>query len=57
MSTLTYAVRDSATMLRRDSRHAARFPLMSLSSVLVPVLFLLLFAGTIGVAFLYLHFQ
>jgi ABC-2 type transport system permease protein len=48
MSTLTYAVRDSATMLRRDIRHAARFPLMSLSSVLVPVLFLLLFAGVFG---------
>ena len=48
MSTLSYAVRDSATMLRRDLRHAARFPLMSLSSVLVPVLFLLLFAGVFG---------
>lgn len=48
MSTLSYAVRDSATMLRRDLRHAARYPLMSLSSVLVPVLFLLLFAGVFG---------
>lgn len=48
MSTLTYAVRDSATMLRRDIRHALRYPLMSLSSVLVPVLFLLLFAGVFG---------
>ncbi len=49
--TLTYAVRDSATMLRRDLRHALRFPLMSLSGVLVPVLFLLLFAGVFGRTF------
>jgi ABC-2 type transport system permease protein len=48
MSTLTYAARDSATMLRRDLRHALRFPLMSLSSVMVPVLFLLLFGGVFG---------
>ena len=48
MSTLTYAVRDSATMLRRDIRHALRYPLMSLGSVIVPVLFLLLFAGVFG---------
>ena len=34
MSTLTYALRDSATMLRRDLRHALRFPLMTLSSVM-----------------------
>jgi ABC-2 type transport system permease protein len=45
---MTYAVRDSATMLRRDLRHALRYPLMSLSSVMVPVLFLLLFAGVFG---------
>jgi hypothetical protein len=38
MSTITYAVRDSATMLRRDLRHALRFPLMSLSGLIVPVL-------------------
>ena len=48
MSTLAYAFRDSTTMLRRDIRHALRFPLMSLSSVTVPVLFLLLFAGVFG---------
>jgi len=45
MSTLSDAVRDSSTMLRRDLRHARRYPLMSLSGVMVPVLFLLLFAG------------
>jgi ABC-2 type transport system permease protein len=48
MSTLTFVARDSATMLRRDLRHAVRFPLMSLSSVGMPVLFLLLFAGVFG---------
>ena len=46
MSTVTFAARDSATMLRRDLRHALRFPLMSLSSVMVPVLFLLDHATT-----------
>src|ERR1039458_7589273 len=48
MTTLTYAVRDSATMLRRDIRHAVRCPMVSLSGVMVPVLFLLLFAGVFG---------
>lgn len=48
MSALTYAVRDSTTMLRRDLRHGLRFPLMSLSGVMMPVLFLLLFAGVFG---------
>jgi ABC-2 type transport system permease protein len=48
MTTLTYAVRDSATMLRRDIRHAVRYPMVSLSGVMVPVLFLLLFAGVFG---------
>ena len=48
MTTLTYAVRDSATMLRRDIRHAVRYPMVSLSGVTVPVLFLLLFAGVFG---------
>src|ERR1019366_6999472 len=43
-----YAVRDSATMLRRDIRHAVRYPMVSLSGVMVPVLFLLLFAGVFG---------
>ena len=48
MSTLAYSLRDSATMMRRDLRHAVRFPMMSISSILVPVLFLLLFAGVFG---------
>jgi ABC-2 type transport system permease protein len=48
MSTLTLAARDSATMLRRDVRHALRFPMMTISGMSVPVLFLLLFAGVFG---------
>jgi len=48
MSTLWIAVRDSATMLRRDVRHALRFPMMTISGMSVPVLFLLLFAGVFG---------
>jgi ABC-2 type transport system permease protein len=48
MSTLAQAARDSATMLRRDVRHALRFPMMTISGMSVPVLFLLLFAGVFG---------
>jgi ABC-2 type transport system permease protein len=48
MSTLSYAVRDSATMLRRDVRHSLRFPLMTISGLLVPIVLLLLFAGVFG---------
>lgn len=48
MSALPYALRDSVTMLRRDLTHALRYPLMTVSSILVPMLFLLLFAGVFG---------
>ena len=48
MSTLLYAMRDSATMLRRDIRHSLRYPMMTLSGVLVPIFFLLLFVGVLG---------
>lgn len=48
MTPLIYAVRDSTTMFRRDIRHALRYPMVSLSGVMVPVLFLLLFAGVFG---------
>jgi ABC-2 type transport system permease protein len=51
MSTLIYAARDSTTMLRRDIRHAVRFPMATLSGVMVPVIFLLLFAGVFGHTF------
>jgi ABC-2 type transport system permease protein len=48
MSTLSLAARDSATMLRRDVRHSLRFPVMTISGMSVPILFLLLFAGVFG---------
>jgi ABC-2 type transport system permease protein len=48
MSTLSFAVRDSATMLRRDVRHALRFPMMTISGMAVPIVFLLLFVGVFG---------
>ena len=48
MSTASLALRDSATMLRRDVRHSLRFPMMTISGMLVPVIFLLLFAGVFG---------
>jgi ABC-2 type transport system permease protein len=41
-------MRDSVTMLRRDLRHSVRFPIMTLSTVGMPVLFLLLFVGVLG---------
>ena len=55
MSTRAHAVSDSATMLRRNLRHALRYPSMSVSVVAMPVIFLLLFVyvfgGTLGPAF------
>jgi ABC-2 type transport system permease protein len=52
MSTLSYAVSDSATMLRRNLRHMLRYPSMTLILIGMPVIFLLLFVyvfgGTLG---------
>lgn len=48
MSTLTYVVHDSATMLRRNLRHAIRYPSVSLGSALLPVMMLLLFVYAFG---------
>ncbi len=52
MSTLSYAARDSATMLRRQLRHIRRYPSMTLQLVGIPIIFLLLFVyvfgGTLG---------
>ena len=52
MSTLTYAVRDSRTMLRRNLRHMWRYPSLTLMVAGIPVIFLLLFVyvfgGTLG---------
>ena len=48
MSTLNYAVTDSATMLRRNLRHALRYPSMTISTLAGPVLILLLFNYAFG---------
>jgi ABC-2 type transport system permease protein len=42
------AVRDSATMTRRSFRHVLRYPVTMVVSVAVPVLLLLLFVGVFG---------
>jgi ABC-2 type transport system permease protein len=52
VTSLSYAARDSATMLRRNLRHMQRYPSMSLMLIVFPVIFLLLFVyvfgGTLG---------
>lgn len=48
MSTLSYAVSDSLTMLRRNLRHAQRYPSMTISTVIMPVMMLLLFNYAFG---------
>jgi ABC-2 type transport system permease protein len=48
MTTLAYAVRDSATMTRRTLRHVLRYPVTLITAVIVPVLVLLLFVGIFG---------
>lgn len=48
MSTLTYAVRDSGTMLRRNLLHMRRYPSMTLLLAGLPVIFLLLFVYVLG---------
>lgn len=48
MSTVAFTLQDSATMFRRDVRHALRFPALTISGVFLPVLFLLLFDGVFG---------
>ena len=52
MSTLSYTLSDSATMLRRYLRHMLRYPSMTLILAALPIIFLLLFVyvfgGTLG---------
>lgn len=52
MSTLTYAMNDSATMLRRNLRHMLRYPVVAATVIGIPVIFLILFVyvfgGTLG---------
>ncbi|MBI0376442.1 ABC transporter permease [Streptomyces albiflaviniger] len=48
MTALSYAARDSLTMLRRNLKHAQRYPSMTASVVAMPVLILLLFNYAFG---------
>jgi ABC-2 type transport system permease protein len=48
MSTLSYAVSDSLTMVRRNFRHTLRYPTTIIMSLGVPTLLLLLFVGVFG---------
>ncbi|MFI1676283.1 ABC transporter permease [Streptomyces sp. NPDC020607] len=48
MSTAPHAVRDSATMLRRNLKHMARYPSQTLMLIGLPLLFLLLFVYVFG---------
>ncbi len=52
MTTMTYAARDSLTMLRRNLRHMQRYPTLSIMLLAQPILFLLMFTyifgGTLG---------
>ena len=52
MSSLSYAMTDSSTMIRRQMRHMIRYPSLTVMLVGMPVVFLLLFVyvfgGTLG---------
>lgn len=48
MSSLSLALRDSSTMLRRHLLHARRYPSMTLNLLLTPVMLLLLFVYVFG---------
>jgi len=45
---VSYALHDSATMLRRNLRHALRYPSMTIATIAGPVLMLLLFDYAFG---------
>jgi len=48
MSAMAYAMTDSATMLRRNLRHALRYPSLTLAGLMMPIVILLLFVGVLG---------
>jgi ABC-2 type transport system permease protein len=48
MNMTSYALRDSATMLRRDIQHSLRYPMLAIGGMAVPVFLLLLFVGVFG---------
>ncbi|MEU8783425.1 ABC transporter permease [Streptomyces sp. NPDC048637] len=48
MTTLSYAARDARTMLRRNLKHALRYPSLTVSVVAMPVMMLLVFTYVFG---------
>jgi ABC-2 type transport system permease protein len=48
MSTASYAIRDSATMLRRNLRRTLRYPVSAATTLGTPIVFLLLFVLVFG---------
>jgi ABC-2 type transport system permease protein len=48
MSTMTYALTDSVTMLRRNLLHAKRYPSMTISIIIMPIILLLIFTFVFG---------
>ncbi|PXX65484.1 ABC-2 type transport system permease protein [Nocardia tenerifensis] len=48
MSTMSYALADSATMLRRNLTHAKRYPSMTFGIVVMPTVLLLIFKFVFG---------
>jgi ABC-2 type transport system permease protein len=48
MSTASYALQDSATMLRRNLRRTLRYPAAAAATVGIPIVFLLLFVYVFG---------
>lgn len=48
MSTQSYALTDSMTMLRRNLRRALRYPSMTLTAAAIPIIMLLLFVFVFG---------
>lgn len=48
MSNLSFTLRESATMLRRDIRHSLRYLMITLSGLLTPIIMLLLFVYVFG---------
>ncbi len=50
MTTAAYALSDTRTLLHRNLLHALRYPAMSLSTLLMPLVFLLLFNYAFGKA-------
>ncbi|MFE6667591.1 ABC transporter permease [Streptomyces sp. NPDC057697] len=50
MATMSYAARDSRTMLRRNLKKALRYPSLTLTVVIMPIMMLLLFNYAFGTA-------